>query len=213
MHRFRHWKQQEEEETTHSKYSIRTALTCRKLPANTITIVKYSDHTLKWPVSAGVVHGACSAINTKLTPGHVCIIWPWSTLPRWSQPPCHTQFCCAGRTEVWWRPGKRRRWKSSCSELGQLICRRGTGTVITTDKRKAEEKPDEAWGEKTLTQIKRHWLLALQAPCWAEPGPTSRMWQPGVQSETSLEWLLLLPKCKWSKCSSGDKDVISKKIK
>lgn len=54
-----------------------------------------------------------------------CVIWLWSAWQQLYQLPCHTQSCCAGKTEVWWKPGKRRRWKSSCSRLAQLICKGG----------------------------------------------------------------------------------------
>ena len=52
------------------------------------------------------------------------IIWLLCAWPRWCRPPCHTQFCCAGRTAAWWTLGRRRRWRNSCSGLWWWICRK-----------------------------------------------------------------------------------------
>lgn len=51
------------------------------------------------------------------------IIWPWIAWQQLYQQPYHTQSCCAGRTEEWWRLGRRRQWKSSYSRLEQSIWR------------------------------------------------------------------------------------------
>ena len=56
---------------------------------------------------------------------HFSVIWAWTAWQRLYQQPYRTQSCCAGRREVWWRPGKRRRSRSSCSRLGQLIWKEG----------------------------------------------------------------------------------------
>lgn len=69
------------------------------------------------------------------------IIWPWSAWPQWFQLPCHRQSCCAGRTEAWWRPGKRRQLKSSCSRLGLLICRGGERNSSYHRYRRETEQP------------------------------------------------------------------------
>lgn len=98
------------------------------------------------------------SISVVLFSGPICIIWPWSAWQQLSQQPCHTQSCCAGRREVWWRREKRRQWKSSCSRLEQWICRRETGVTIGTGENRRVDRLTKTF--KWTTHADRETLVA-----------------------------------------------------
>lgn len=139
-------------------------LTCIKLSASILMFLCSGD-TFTEPClsSAGELFfyektspGARSA--SMRTRSH--IIWPWSAWPQWFQLPCHRQSCCAGRTEAWWRPGKRRQLKSSCSRLGLLICRGRQRQRLQQVQKRQTEQPAKQKPFNLNTHADRETLVA-----------------------------------------------------
>lgn len=197
-------------QTTDSKHSRRTVPTCCKLSATTRMIPARSDCTVTWQCLQVLCRWARCMLSHQhwthsrplvhhLTLEHFTTMVP-ATIS-------YTVLLCWKNRSVM-KAGKKKAMEKFLFKARTVDLQREMVRVITTDKRRRKQGQD--WEGKILTQIKRHSLLALQAPCWVEPGPKSRMWQLGVQWETSLEWLLLLPKCKWPECRNGDEVVIGK---